>query len=206
MNKSFEHIDINNEKVYRIVNSAFKVFSNNDLEKASTNMVVTQAGISRGLLYHYFKDKQELFDFLVYFSVKVIMTDLKENINWNDCDFLNRIRQAIIIKLDQMERYPYMIEFFAKYANKLTKSSINSQTEEFFPGVRGKFYSYNLDFSQVKDGVDVDKMISVIKFALKGLIQDYLDTERLSSGNFKKKPLIDKCDEYISFFRDQFYK
>lgn len=206
MDKRFEHIDINNEKVCKIVNSAFKVFSNNDLEKASTNMVVTQAGISRGLLYHYFKDKKELFDFLVYFSVKVVVTDLKENINWEDNDFLNRIRQALKIKIEHIYQYPYMMEFFVKYANKLTKSSINSQTEEFFPGMRKKFYSYNLDFSQVKEDVDVDKMVSVIKLTLKGVTQEYLDAVRSGSENFQKELLIDKCDQYISFFRDQFYK
>jgi len=43
----FEHIDINNDKIQKIVNCAFEVFSKNDLEKASTNMIVKQAGISR---------------------------------------------------------------------------------------------------------------------------------------------------------------
>lgn len=206
MDKRFEHIDIKNEKVYKIVNSAFKVFSNNDLEKASTNMVVTQAGISRGLLYHYFKDKQELFDFLVYFSVKIVVVDLKEKIDWDDSDFINRLRQALIIKVEQIYRFPYMLEFFTKYADKLSKSSINTQTEEFFPGIREKFYNYNLDFSQVKEGVDVGKMVNVIKYSLKGIIQKYLDTARSSSENFEKEPLINEIDEYISFFREQFYK
>ncbi len=206
MDKRFEHIDIENEKVYKIVNSAFKVFSNNDLEKASTNMVVAQAGISRGLLYHYFKDKQELFDFLVYFSVKIVVVDLKEKIDWNDSDFINRLRQALIIKVEQILRFPYMLEFFTKYADKLSKSSINTQTEEFFPGIRDKFYNYNLDFSQVKEGVDVEKMVNVIKYSLKGIIQKHLDTSRISSKNFEKEPLINEIDEYISFFREQFYK
>ncbi|WP_066499465.1 TetR/AcrR family transcriptional regulator [Abyssisolibacter fermentans] len=205
MNKRFEHIDINNEKVYRIVNSAFKVFSNNDLEKASTNMVVTQAGISRGLLYHYFKDKQELFDFLLYFSVKVIMIDLKENINWEDSDILNRMRQGLIIKLQEIKRFPYMIDFYAKYG-KLTRSIIDSQTEEIFPGIREKFYTYNLDFSQVKDDIDIEKMISVITFTLKGIINEYLDMTRTSSENFEMKLLVNKCDEYFEFFRKQFFK
>lgn len=136
MDNRFEHIDINNEKVYKIVNSAFEVFSKNDLEKASTNMVVKQAGISRGLLYHYFKDKQELFDFLIYFSIKESITGLDEKINWEDSDFLNRLRQVVIIKLEYSQRYPYMMEFYDKYASKLTKSFLNKSVENISPRIK----------------------------------------------------------------------
>lgn len=206
MDKKFEHIDINNEKVYWIVNSAFEVFSKNDLEKASTNMVVKQAGISRGLLYHYFKDKQELFDFLLFFSMKVVMNDLTKKTNWEDSDFMNRLRQGVIIKIEQINKYPYMIDFYTKYANKINKSSIVNQTEEYFPGIREKFYSYNLDFSNVKEDVDVDKMISVIKHTFRGVITDYLDLTRERNKKLDIEVIAEKIDDFIIFFRKQFYK
>lgn len=70
MDKRFSHIDADNEKVHRIIDYGFKEFSENDFEKASTNNIVKQANISRGLLYYYFKDKRELYDYLVEYSVK----------------------------------------------------------------------------------------------------------------------------------------
>ena len=50
MENRFDHIDVNNEKVERIINSAFKIFSKNDYEKASTSLVVKDAEIYRVLL------------------------------------------------------------------------------------------------------------------------------------------------------------
>lgn len=205
MDNRFEHIDMKNEKVYKIVNSAFEVFSKNDLEKASTNMVVKQAGISRGLLYHYFKDKQELFDFLLYFSIKESITGLDEKINWEDSDFINRLRQVIIIKLEHIQRYPYMMEFYDKYANKLTKSFINQHVETISPGIRERIYSYNIDFSLVKESIDFEKMVNVIKLTLKGIIEEYLEMVRARNEKFEADVIIDKCDEYFTFFREQFF-
>lgn len=70
MIKNYEHIDINNTKVKSIVSAALKIFTMNDYEKASTNLIIKEASVSRGILYHYFKDKQELFDYLMYYSEK----------------------------------------------------------------------------------------------------------------------------------------
>ena len=48
----FDGINLENEKVLRIVNCGFEVFAKNNFEKASTNLIVENAKISRGLLYH----------------------------------------------------------------------------------------------------------------------------------------------------------
>jgi len=73
MEDRFNSLDITSDKVKRIVNASFEVFVKNDFEKASTNSIVKLAGVSRGLLYHYFKDKQDLFDFILEFSIEESM-------------------------------------------------------------------------------------------------------------------------------------
>lgn len=56
----FKNID--EEKRGRIINSALEEFSKNSFDKASTNIIVKNAGISKGSLFHYFKNKQELYE------------------------------------------------------------------------------------------------------------------------------------------------
>ncbi|WP_432664411.1 TetR/AcrR family transcriptional regulator [Wukongibacter baidiensis] len=206
MEKTYDHIDINNEKVNKIINAAFEVFTKNDLEKASTNSVVKLAGVSRGLLYHYFKDKQDLFEFLIYFSIKAIAIDMEKRVDWEDSDLMNRMRQAIFLKFEIMSKYPYVIDFFDKYSYQVTRTDIRKQTEEIAPGIRAKFYKHNLDFSLVKEGIDIKKMINVVKLTLGGIVREHLDKAKINNEPFELNKLIEECDEYIKFFRNQFYK
>lgn len=206
MSNRFAHIDINNGKIQKIINSAFEVFSNNYWEKASTNLIVKQAGISRGLFYHYFKDKQELFDYLVYFSVKVVISDLDKNIDWEDSDFLNRLRQSLIVALKTFEGYPYLMDFFYKYAGKMDRLSSEHQTDNIAPGMRKKFYSYNLDFSKVRKGVDIIKMMTVSQLVVSGLINEIIKKIKLSGDKVVIDQIMNEVDIYIDFLREQFYK
>lgn len=51
-------LHVNPEKKERMINSALKEFSVNTFQKASTNTIVEEAGISKGLLFHYFGNKK----------------------------------------------------------------------------------------------------------------------------------------------------
>ena len=45
----------------RIIEASFQEFGRHGYEGASTNQICQTAGISKGLLYHYFKSKENLF-------------------------------------------------------------------------------------------------------------------------------------------------
>ena len=74
------------EKRDRIINSAMDEFGRNSYEKALTNTIVKNAGISKGLLFHYFKSKQELYDYLEKFVFQKMMDVILEEIDWNETD------------------------------------------------------------------------------------------------------------------------
>jgi len=206
MNKKYENIDITNQKVLNIINAAFEVFSKNDIEKASTNMIVKQANVSRGLLYHYFKDKEDLFDFLVYYSIKIMTENIEENLNWNNNDFLNRIQDGIILKCELMIMYPYIIEFLEKYIYKVSNEDLKRKVELKSPGLMDRWYNQNLDFSSVKDGVNIDMMKKTIKATFAELIRDRWNSRKITSNIFDIEEIRKEFLQYDSFFRDYFYK
>lgn len=206
MDNKYEQMDINNEKVAKIINAAFEVFANNDFEKASTNNVVKQAGISRGLLYHYFKGKQDLFEFLIYCSVKAVVIDMESKINWENTDILDRLRETIYLKFEIMKKYPKMIDFFNKYSDKISNSYVKNKYEEIALGIREKFYLKNLDFSLIKDGIEVEKVIYIAEMTLRGIAKDYWDNMKSSNEIYDFDIILKECDEYIEFFKKQFYK
>lgn len=51
------------EKQQRILNAAYRVFSQNSYKKSPMSEIAAEAGISKSLLFHYFHNKQEFFGF-----------------------------------------------------------------------------------------------------------------------------------------------
>ena len=71
MNEKF--FDLQREKQDRIINAALKIFAQNGYKHASTDVIVKEAGISKGLLFHYFSSKSGLYSFLFDYSVKYML-------------------------------------------------------------------------------------------------------------------------------------
>ncbi len=201
----FKHIDPNNEKVQRIINCGFREFSKQSYKKASTNQIVKDAGVSRGLLYHYFKDKEELYDFLIYYSMKLSVEELENKIQWGETDFLNRMRYSIVLRLEWANKYLFLFEFHNKIDKKKVmeyKEQVASEEPEF----REKFYHYNLDFSNIKSGVDVNKMINLTRFAMKQITKEHMDLVIIEGKEIDKDALMKEIDIYLDFIRTTFYK
>lgn len=67
----------------RIMDSAFKEFSEKSYSEASLNLICSTGNISKGIVYHYFKDKDELyltcvkecFDTLTNYLNHIVMID-----------------------------------------------------------------------------------------------------------------------------------
>lgn len=203
--EKFNNIDINQPKVHKIINCAYEIFSKNNIDKASTNQIVKLAGISRGLLYHYFKDKQELYDFLTFFAIKKGVVEIKEKLDWDDSDFINRMIQVTKIRFEIMECYPYMATFFQRHKNGLNKSVMKNIYENLNPGARDKFYSYNLNFNNLKKGVDRAKMIQIVKWTVKGKLAEWNEMSYADQNEYTIDKLISECIDYLEFLRTVFY-
>ena len=52
------------EKQQRILNAGYRVFSQNSYKKSPMSEIADEAGISKSLLFHYFRNKKELYLFL----------------------------------------------------------------------------------------------------------------------------------------------
>ncbi|GIN71729.1 TetR family transcriptional regulator [Bacillus sp. J14TS2] len=61
---------IHNERREQILGAAVKVFSRRGVVGTKMSMIAEEAGISHGLLYHYFKSKDELFTTLVEWAME----------------------------------------------------------------------------------------------------------------------------------------
>ena len=62
MNEKF--FSLPEEKQQAIINAGFRVFSQNTYKKSPVSEIAAEAGISKSLLFYYFRNKKELYLFL----------------------------------------------------------------------------------------------------------------------------------------------
>ena len=73
--------DLNKTKQNSMINGALKVFSRDGFRHASTDEIVAEAGISKGLLFHYFCSKSGIYEFLAEYSARFALVELDSGIS-----------------------------------------------------------------------------------------------------------------------------
>jgi AcrR family transcriptional regulator len=77
MNNKFYNLPQDRQK--QIINGALKVFSASSYHQASTIDIAREAGVSKGLLFHYFNNKKELYLYLYEYCINLGANELEKN-------------------------------------------------------------------------------------------------------------------------------
>lgn len=206
MKAQYQHIDVTSEKVVKIINAAYEIFAKSSYEKASTNAIVKAAGVSRGLLYHYFKDKEELYNFLVYHGSHVIMKLLDHADIWQEHDYIKRMRVTILRKFKIVEIYPFLIDFFVAMRHTVTAEKIRNLLGDDYIQFMIKFNETAYDASLFKEGIDIEKAKKTILWTLEKRGEEYQEMILGFNKSFDAEEAIAYLDEYFDFLRDMFYQ
>src|SRR5690625_1464935 len=112
-----------------ILNAALKEFSTNGFDNASTNVIAKEAGISKGLMFHYITSKEKLFLFLYDYCVDRINKEYIDLMNFNEKDIFERLRQSYILQIELILQYPWIFDFIM--ITDITNSDeVNKKLEE----------------------------------------------------------------------------
>ncbi len=109
MNAKF--FDLKQEKQDRMVNAALKIFAINGYLHASTDDIVKEARISKGLLFHYFDSKIGVYSFVYDYAVRYFSLELSSAIDPSETSFFEILRQMEAAKMQVLKSYPYMFMF-----------------------------------------------------------------------------------------------
>ena len=75
--KNFEKIS--EDKKQMIINKGIKIFSEFSFVEAKTDLIVKEAGISKGLLFYYFDNKKNFYLYLLNYAVDLLTQNLECN-------------------------------------------------------------------------------------------------------------------------------
>jgi TetR/AcrR family transcriptional regulator len=203
--KDFSHIDFENEKVKSIIIAALEVFSNNDYEKASTNIIVKKAGVPRGVLYYYFKSKEELFEYLIYKTQEIYISEIDEHVDLDDSDYLNRLKSIIMTKIITTSYLPFLAEF----AEKVSSDTLVDEYIDYISKskkIRKQVMEKNLDFSMLKEDVDVEMFKKMAYFSIGGELKGLIKEKGIGALRTEQNMMSDLIDKQIVFLKYHFYK
>lgn len=194
------------EKKLRLINSAMKEFGENRFDKASTNVIVKDAGISKGLLYYYFKSKEELFEYLIAFSMTLVGERIAEDTDWDKGDLFERIVEIAKVKMKIMEQYPYLVSFSKNMYEGKSINDIKKLVETYIPNIYVKAYTYNIDYSLFREGVDVARVVKMFELFLNGYSEELITKLKQVDDGFDIKEVFGELNAYLKIYKEAFYK
>ena len=199
-------INVDIEKRDKIINSAMKEFTTNTFQKASTNIIVEDAGISKGLLFHYFGSKEKLYKYLEYFSIKVTTEGIVNQLNWEQKDIFLRLKEISMIKFKILQRYPYLADFSLMVFQDKTIEEIMHTNPDFPLELYSQIYSYNIDYSLFKEDIDIKRAIDIIRWTIEKYGEEFRRGIKDGTMKFDYKAIEKEIYMYIDMLKICFYK
>ncbi|WMJ89042.1 TetR/AcrR family transcriptional regulator [Anaerocolumna sp. MB42-C2] len=189
--------------------AAMNKFAKNGYKKTTTDEIIAEAEISKGLLFHYFGTKKDLYVFLFKYAYKIIMDDYYAQLDLKQRDVLKRFRDMFLLKLKLTNKYPAIFDFTASaYYEKdpVVSAEMQEYSNLLYYDVRKELFK-DIDYSLFKPLVDVEKALDVIVFTLRGYSESQASPEKRCNDYSKEhNKYIKEIDEYIAVLRYAFYK
>ena len=205
--EKFEKLDKNRKDA--IINAALKEFATKGFDEASTIAIARNAGISKGLMFHYVKSKKDLFLFLCDYSSKIVKREYFDLINFKEKDLLERLRQSYILQLELLYRYPWILEFTRSTADEKA-DEIREELDKILKGTPSICYETmfgTIDVSRFRDELDIDRCKQLIFWANVGFTNQILEDIRNSEiDELDYEGIIKELDGYLNELRKSFYK
>jgi len=183
------------EKQERIINAAMTEFLHG-FKKASTDNVVREAGISKGLLFHYFGTKERLYNFLIDYAIDTVKAEYLDLVNINQPDILDSIWQSSLLKKDLSVRFPSIFDFLTNtYIHEQNSGTISAHLERFnkmSADIIAQIYAH-ADTSLFRDDVDKTMAMNIIAWAVSG----YAHAKVVTSGENPGASARENYDLYL---------
>lgn len=192
------------EKRVRILNAALAEFSQKDYKRASTDDIAARAGISKGSLFYYFKNKQTLYLYLVRHLQAVIERHLDMEKLAGITDFFEMLEYAIQEKKEVLRQMPHVMEFslrmyyatgsdIAPLLQRYTTKTQNEMFEKYFSSV---------DTACFKPGVQPRQVLDMLIYLTDG----YIHQQVIAGRTFDLDDMMRQYDLWRTILRQYAYK
>lgn len=201
--------NLEKEKQDRILNAAIKEFAQKGFDNASTNEIVKEAEISKGLLFHYFGNKKQMFFFLFDQGIELITEEFYKKIDLRETDFFARVRQSVLIKMELLNIYPDIFKFIeTAYLEDSpeVKVELEKKIKELNQINISKVYE-GIDYSKFRDDMDITKILKIITWSFEKMSDEELSKVKvIPDYQIDYQKIQAELEEYLEIMTKCFYK
>ncbi len=199
MNSKF--FDVKKDKQDAIINAALKTFALKGYKDASTDVIVKEAGISKGLLFHYFTSKQGLYDFICDYSTKYMILEVTRAVKKSEKDLFSLMSQISQGRVRVMRNYPFM--------NRFLRSLKLEDDPEALEAIGSSIAELDRTYANIYDQIDsrslvqprqLPKIIDIIDWVSNGFLEQYFKVDDPDPD-----ALYESFSDYLTLLRTHFY-
>ncbi|MDE7310372.1 MAG: TetR/AcrR family transcriptional regulator [Eubacterium sp.] len=174
MNEKF--FSLPKERQQAILNAGYHVFSQNTYKKAPVGEVAAAAGISKSLLFYYFRNKRDLYLFLWENCVRMTSKSMIAYDCYQQTNLFEMLKRGMQAKMSIMYEYPQIGSFAinAFYEEDPSVAPAIHESYERYKNSDAKDALARLDPAQFKEGIDLRMMYREMYLASEGYLWEML--------------------------------
>lgn len=203
----FENLEERKQRTIR--QAALAEFAAHGYAKASTNRIVKAAGIGKGMLFYYFTSKQELYAYLVKYSLETIQSRFLDRVDGGEPDMIERLTQLARLKMEAQVENEEVFNFSSVFMQE-NDAPLPDELAVKIGELKQTGYRLmyeGIDKSRFRKDADPDKVFHLIRWSIDGFQQELL--AKLSGQNLAEidfAPYWDEFYGYLAILKRSFYE
>lgn len=177
LDDSFEQLDPQRQEA--VVRASVEAFGRHAYKDASTDDIARAAGMSKGLLFFYCKNKKQLYlrtmDYLYDKVVELVVDDRF----WEIDDFFELMEYSATQKAKVINRFPWTLEFCLRAyypEHRDVKDLLNNWTQKHIDLMINRFF-VNVNLSKFRDDEDPRHVLNMVIWLADGWINQRRSTK-----------------------------
>lgn len=160
-----------------LIDACLDEFGGKGYTRASTNIIVRNAGIPKGTLFYFFGNKKNLFLYLMDYTVGKYVQYVETQSTSMPSDLFERLLHLSSVRMRFAAHAPKLYKFFFKTLLNVPddlKADMQERFQLYADGNR-QLMSAGLDTSRMREGVSVDQVLGLLNYFLEGLLASHAE-------------------------------
>jgi len=195
---------------HTIRNAAYRVFTDEGFSKASTNHIITIAGISKGGLFYHFQSKEDLYRYLIDYALAFIEKHYIGRLRHLErTDFITRYREVAAIKHEAMQKESHVFTFLATLHLKRPQEIPSEQSARMHSLMQESedILTKDIDTSMLREDIQPGYLLKYMNYVMDGYkndLQKHYRSHDFGEEDFQKD--FEDYERFLQHMKKLFYK